>query len=170
MRLSLVCGATAFAQTACAVQPNAATTQGAFTGTWTVQWCNKAWPSVECGGFTVDLWQRGDRICGSHGAATPGLSRVDEGKARSIVGMAVGPTAVLTVRSGRSGGVSLVTVKRQPDALQWTRTETITDGLGSDDLIAAEAVLKRARPSEAAQQQFDVVRTSCNAYWDASPD
>lgn len=169
IKRALLLGAMALIQAAGAAQPaNTAPAKGAFTGTWTVQWCDKTRPAVECGGFTVDLLQRGSRICGSHGAATAGLTRVDEGNGRSILGTAVGSTAVLTVRSGRSGGIALVTVKRLSGALQWTRSEEIAEGNNGEDLIAVQAVLKPAKASEAAKQQFEATRTSCNAYWDAS--
>lgn len=169
VRRALLLGAMALTQSAGAAQPpSPPAAKGPFAGTWAIQWCDTSRPTVDCGGFTVDLLQRGSRICGSHGAATAGLTRVDEGNGRSILGTVVGSTAVLTVRSGRSGAIALVTIKRQRGALQWTRTEEIEEGSSGEDLIAVNAVLKPVKPSESAKQQFEATRSSCNAYWDAS--
>lgn len=170
VRLALVLGAVALTQAAGAAQPaSAAPAKGAFTGAWSVQWCDKSRPAADCGGFTVYLLEQGGRICGAHDGATPGLTRLDEGKDNSVVGTAVGSAAVLTIQSGRSESVSLATVKRQRDALDWVRTETITKGNGDTDVIANKAVLRRVKPADVSKERMDAVRAACKTHWGAAP-
>ncbi|MEZ5702807.1 MAG: hypothetical protein R3E42_14000 [Burkholderiaceae bacterium] len=104
--------------------------QADFSGSWRVSWCDKERPKAECGSFTVHLAQKGERVCGTHTGATPGLSRMDEGGPRSIVGQVVGTTAVLAIRSGRSEGISLVSAHERANAIDWRRRETVQSGNG----------------------------------------
>ncbi|GAA6141650.1 hypothetical protein [Hydrogenophaga sp. 5NK40-0174] len=166
----LVVGAMALAQAACA---NAGTAGGhgaagpsnTFAGSWSVKVCDKAMPAGECGGFTVDLLQKGSRICGAHHAATPRLSRIDEGQGRSVVGTVVGNTAVLTIRSGRNGAIAMATLEKQADGVHWVRTEKVLDGEGGDDLIAVDTVLERSKPEDLNPASHDALASLCKAYW-----
>lgn len=170
IKRTLLLGTMALTQAAGAAQPaSVVPAKGTFTGAWSVQWCDKSQPAADCGGFTVYLVEQGGRICGAHDGASPGLSRLDEGGDRSVLGMAVGSTAVLTVQSGRSGGVSLVTVKRQRDALNWLRTETVTQGNGDTDVIANKAVLRREKPADVSRERMDAVQAACKTHWGKAP-
>jgi hypothetical protein len=142
----------------------AAAAQADFSGTWTVDWCDKRRPSTECGGFTVHLLQKGDRICGTHSAASPGLSRLDEGADRSIVGLVVGRTAVLTIQSGRSEGIYLVSARKRTVTIDWRRTEMVKAANGDTDLIANRALMHKTTPIEGDQGQASM-RAACQAYW-----
>jgi hypothetical protein len=51
---------------------------GPFSGEWGARACEGQKPDY-CGGFYLKLTQLGDRICGDHYAATPGLGRLNEG-------------------------------------------------------------------------------------------
>lgn len=142
----------------------AAAAQADFSGTWSVDWCDKSRPSTGCGGFTVHLLQKGDRICGTHSAASPGLSRMDEGADRSIVGQVVGRTAVMTIQSGRSEGIYLVSARKRSATIDWRRTETVKLANGDTDLIANQALMHKTKPIEGDQGQASM-RAACQAYW-----
>jgi len=81
----------------------------------------------------------------------------------------MGSSAVLTIQSGRSEGISLVTVKRQRNALDWTRTETVTKGNGDTDVIANKAVLRRAKPADVPDERMAAVRAACKTHWGTAP-
>lgn len=146
----------------------AAAAQADFSGTWTVDWCDKRRPSTECGGFTVHLMQKGDRVCGTHSAASPGLSRMDEGAARSIVGQVVGRTAVMTIQSGRTEGIYLVSARKRTATIDWRRTETVKAANGDTDLIANQALMHKTKTTEGDQGQANM-RAACQAYWTSTP-
>lgn len=135
-----------------------------FSGSWHVNWCDKNRPATECGGFTVHLVQKGDRVCGTHGAASPGLSRLDEGGTRSIVGKVVGRTAMLTIQSGRSDGIYLATARKRSATIDWRRTETVTEANGDTDLIANQALMHKAKAIVGDQGQ-ETMQVACEAYW-----
>ena len=144
--------------------PALAAAQADFSGSWTVDWCDKSQPATECGGFTVHLLQKGDRVCGTHIAASPGLSRMDEGAARSIVGRVVGRTAVLTIQSGRTEGIYLVNARKRTATIDWHRAETVKPANGDTDLIANQALMHEVQPAEGDQGQENM-RAACQAYW-----
>ena len=135
-----------------------------FSGSWRVSWCDKARPQVECGAFTVHLAQKGDRICGTHTGASIGLSRMDEGGPRSIVGQVVGRTAVLAIRSGRSDAIFLVSARERANAIDWHRQETVQSGNGDTDVIADQALLQRWTP-EPSREARQAAEAACQTYW-----
>jgi hypothetical protein len=139
-------------------------THADFSGSWRVDWCDKDRPQAECGAFIVHLVQKGDRLCGTHTGATAGLSRMDEGGPRSILGQVVGRTAVLTIRSGRSEGIYLVSARQRSSAIDWQRQETVQAGNGDIDVIADQAQLTR-QAKGVSQQAQQAVEAACKTYW-----
>jgi hypothetical protein len=111
-----------------------------FAGAWTVEWCDKEDAALECGGFDIDLVQRGERICGEFGGALIGLRQVDEGR---IFGSAVGDTAILAVESTRNQAIVVVRAERRGERLHWKVVEEIKDGSGDIDVIASDDMLER---------------------------
>lgn len=128
-----------------------------FAGTWQVQICDPSRPAADgCGGFTIHLFQQGERLCGTHFGATANLSRLDEGEPRSIVGAAAGRKAVMTVRSTRAnttGNVYLAVADLTGQALQWRLIDTVLE-TGGDNVIAQKATLRKqaSRPDDASYQ------------------
>lgn len=89
---------------------------------------------------------------------------MDEGAARSIVGQVVGRTAVMTIQSGRSEGIYLVSARKRSATIDWRRTETVKLANGDTDLIANQALMHKTKPIEGDQGQASM-RAACQAYW-----
>lgn len=104
---------------ACASGPIVQTNKPGFTGAWSAKWCDPEYPQAECGNFVLHLVQRGERICGQHFAATPRLSKLEEGEPGSVLGTAVGNTAVLLIDNARSGERNIAVVNLTRKGLQW---------------------------------------------------
>jgi hypothetical protein len=109
-----------------------------FSGEWGVEWCDKADPKADCGGFSVSLAQEGDRLCGSYSGARVRLTQIDEGGSRAIRGVVVGDTAVLTIESGRSGAIYLVSAGVRGDRMRWKMRETVREADQDIDIIATD--------------------------------
>ncbi len=62
-----------FGLIACTSIPPAQDVKRGFSGAWSVQWCSKTDPSIDCGGFNVSLVQRNEAICGDFGGALVSL-------------------------------------------------------------------------------------------------
>jgi hypothetical protein len=90
-----------------------------FNGAWSAKWCDPKYPSDPCGTFALHLIQRGERICGQHFAAMPRLSKLEEGEPGSVLGTAVGNTAVLLIDNARSGEKNIAVVTLAPKGMQW---------------------------------------------------
>lgn len=112
---------------------DAGSTRERFDGSWSVEWCDRSRPDLDCGGFTATLVQQGDRVCGDFGGALMNQRQVDEG---DIVGSVVGDTAVLAVESGRNGMIALVRAELRDGALHWREVDNIRPG-GSDTAVIA---------------------------------
>lgn len=135
-----------------------------FSGTWHVPWCDAARPAVDCGGFTLHLFQQNERLCGTHLGATTGLSRLDEGVPRSVVGAAVGRTAVLTIRSTRAsatGNVYMAIAELGEQVLQWRLADAVLE-TGGDSVIAQQATLSRQATND-DDQAWRAARQACQA-------
>lgn len=139
--------------TACAsrAEPRSAGTD--VRGTWSVQWCDTSAPDTDCGGFGVDLSQKGDSLHGEYSGARPRLSQIDEGGV--IHGVVVGNTAVLTVESRRSGAIYLVQATVHGDCMRWTLRDTVRAPEGDIDIIALDDVLSRQRTMPANTPPLD---------------
>lgn len=154
---------------ALAAEPKATPTASApdFSGTWRVEWCDKARPQADCGGFTVFLFQKGERLCGNHHGATVNLSRLDDGQPRSIVGAVAGRKAVMTVHSTRAseaGTLFLAVAEHQGRALQWRVVDTVT-GDGTDHVVAQKATLRREANDE-RNEAWQAARDACRKSFD----
>ena len=131
-----------------------------FDGSWAVSWCDRKRPERECGAFRLQLIQDDDRLCGSFFGARPGLSQIDEGEPRAVKGQVVGSSAVLTVRSGRSGVIYLVRLSQQNGRLHWKVVDTVLDSDTDVDLIALDTSLEKDGTPLAAAQ-YDEDKAAC---------
>lgn len=95
---------------------------------------------LDCGGFNVSLVQRNESICGDFGGALVGLRQVDEG---TVVGSAVGDTAILAVESVRNQAIVLVRAERSGDMLRWKVIDDVKRGSGDIDVVALDDILIR---------------------------
>jgi hypothetical protein len=118
-----------------------------------VQWCDTSAPDTGCGGFGVDLLQKGDSLRGEYSGARPKLSQIDESGV--IHGVVVGNTAVLTVESRRSGAIYLVQATVHRDCMRWTLRDTVRVPDGDIDIIALDEVLSRQRTIPANTPPLD---------------
>lgn len=156
-----------FLMAGCASQARARV--DAFSGEWGVEWCDKSDPKADCGGFSVSLAQEGDRLCGSYSGARVRLTQIDEGGSRAIRGVVVGDTAVLTIESGRSGAIYLVSAGVRGDRMRWKLRETVREADQDIDIIASDEELAR-RPfdAELSKRHADTV-AACRAANKTSP-
>jgi len=123
-----------------------------FTGSWATKTCDRKGPESGCGSFNVYLNQSGNHICGTHYGTDEKSNRLDEGNSRSVVGEAVGSTAILVVTSGRNNAQYMVRTKRVGTMLDWTIVETIQDGdNGEPSFIADGEQLKKDNTSESGR-------------------
>ncbi|WP_343292352.1 hypothetical protein AAHN93_09795 [Vandammella animalimorsus] len=113
-----------------------------FNGQWKFRFCPEGVPSEDdCGGFSVDLRQKGDRVCGLYfgsrvgyfGGSVTGLGQIDEGTINS--GVVIGRTAVLVATSGRDSSMYLIRARLgADDSLEWRELEQIWEApSGSGD-------------------------------------
>lgn len=130
---------------ACASTPKA-TPSADFSGNWSVKWCDRSNPKLDCGGFNISLVQEGTRLCGDFGGALVNLRQIDDGQ---VVGTVVGNTAVLAIQSNRNGSISLARAELHDNTLKWQVVDQIRSGDNGDtDVIATKDELKR-EPSPA---------------------
>ncbi len=113
-----------------------------FSGAWSVRWCDRSNPKLDCGGFNLDLIQDGERLCGDFGGALVNLRQVDEGR---VSGSVVGHTAIIAVASQRSESVVLVRAEHSGDSLHWKQIDTLVEGNGDIAVIAVDERLTRER-------------------------
>lgn len=136
-----------------------------FSGVWGVDWCSASDPDTDCGRFVLYLVQSGNRICGSYFGARPGLSQIDEGGPRSVLGVAVGATAVLSLKSERSGAIYLATARKSRNTLAWKPEATIEKAEHVDlDIVALDENLARKNDG-AATEDLARVRKECGEKW-----
>lgn len=132
-----------------------------ISGVWGGELCGDSAPETSCGAFRLYLVQNKDRICGSYFGGRPDLSQVDEGEPRSVLGVLVGNTAVVSIGSGRSGAIYMATARKSGSTLHWQVAGTIKKPSSGDiDLIAHHQSMKRTRSSTAAKD-FARVRQEC---------
>lgn len=133
-----------------------------LSGIWGSDRCSESSQDSSCGAFVLYLVQNKDRICGSYFGGRPHLSQVDEGEPRSVLGVVVGNTAVVSIESGRNGAVYLATIRKAGDSLRWQTVETIKKpSFGDVDLIASNQSMKRKARSVLAED-IARVRQECS--------
>ena len=154
----------AFIAVACSTKP-VVQPSSSFDGEWKVQWCNKARPDLDCGGFWLTLVEREGRICGTYMGARVNLAQVDEGDRRAVEGMRSGDIAHVTITSLRSGNVYRAQAELVAGRLHWKVTETISERDEDIDIIAVGDTLERVSGkhsdgyAEVAEACNDVVST-----------
>lgn len=112
-----------------------------FSGNWSVRWCDRSNPKLDCGGFNLSLVQEGTRLCGDFGGALVNLRQIDDGQ---VVGTVVGDTAVLTIQSNRNGSISLARAELDDNTLKWQVVDEIRPGDNGDtDVISTKDELNR---------------------------
>ncbi|WP_313343637.1 hypothetical protein [Stenotrophomonas sp.] len=138
-----------------------------FSGGWSVKWCDRSNPTLDCGGFNISLVQEGNRLCGDFGGALVNLRQIDDGQ---IVGTVVGDTAVLTVQSNRNNSITLVRAELQSTTLKWRAVDQVRPGDNGDtDVIATNDVLVRDEHQAKAGAPSDQTPT-CNQITGNSKD
>ncbi|NEX63482.1 hypothetical protein [Noviherbaspirillum galbum] len=117
-----------------------------FTGVWTAAVCpgGTKYAPGKCSQFVLELFQKQDRLCGSHTFATASATMVDEAASGpSILGSIADDTANVSLVSSRARPDAPVSgqLKMTGGGLQWKRT----DKPGRDDLLPATASFTRSR-------------------------
>jgi hypothetical protein len=148
---------------ACVSIPAARAAKADFGGEWSVKWCDKTDPKADCGGFYVSLVQDRDRLCGSYNGARVRLSQIDDGGSRAIRGVVVGNTAVLTIESGRSGAIYLVSASLRADHMRWKMRDTVREADQDIDIIATDDELQRSPSGKERSERYADVIAACRA-------
>lgn len=134
----------------------------AFDGAWSVRFCDKANPARDCGGFWLYLVQDGERLCGDFHAATPGLTRIDEGEGRWVMGAVIGDRASIVIESTRNDATYLATAQRKGGRLEWRLVGMIEAGsMEETPVIPAKATLVRDAGSEATERMRQIEGAPC---------
>lgn len=98
-----------------------------FSGSWTAWICPPGVASgpEKCSSFVLALYQKEDRLCGSHLFATVGARQVDEGSLPSLSGTVSGSSAAIQVESVRDATPVRVKVELalERGRLRWRRLE-----------------------------------------------
>jgi len=116
-----------------------------FAGVWTAAVCPQGLKAEagKCSQFVLELFEKKNKLCGSHLFATPSASLMDEGATPSVSGNVEDEAAVVSVLSSRSkvpGGVQ-AELKLSRGMLLWKRL----DKPGRDELLPATAQFTRSR-------------------------
>ncbi|WP_334177263.1 hypothetical protein [Pseudoxanthomonas sp.] len=151
----------------CASTQSARAAKADFTGGWSVKWCDRTNPVLECGGFNVYLVQAGNRICGDFGGALVNLRQIDDG---SIVGTAVGNIAVLAVESFRNGSIALVRATLKGSDLHWKQVDDILRGETDIAIIATNDVLVKSHSDPTQEKKRREETYGCNAVFVGKED
>lgn len=130
-----------------------------FSGSWSVQWCDKTDLEADCGGFDIDLTQAGDKISGDAFGARVRLAQIDEGGI--IHGIAVGNTAILTIESLRSGGIYLIEAAVDGNCMRWEMRDTIRRAERDIDIIALDDVLTKRLETRSEDGGIAVPQIDC---------
>lgn len=133
---------------------------GKFDGAWSVKRCDAREPSKECGVFSLYLVQDGERICGQHFIATPGLSRLDEGEPGTVLGVVDGNKAVLLIRSTRDGARYFAKVELKRGFLDWRVVGKAIESTSEIAPIVPESVRFSRGSSDMDAQQLETVRSA----------
>ena len=161
LRVSLVGGLCA-GMVACASRLPIQAPQADFNGAWSTKWCDRKYPRDPCGIFVLHLVQRGERICGQHFAATPRLSKLEDGEPGSVLGTAVGNTAVLLIDNARSGERSFAVVTLAPKGLQWRVIGAALQGERPwDSIIGGKWTLSEDKSEHALSTLHDLKVLPC---------
>jgi hypothetical protein len=134
-----------------------------FAGAWAEPMCAQG-DREKCGGFFLEIAQRGSHLCGEHFAATPGLGRLDEGEPRSVIGTVVGNTAVVSITSGRDGTEFFAHIRRVGSRLTWKVVERVREGDGTGSLVPHVTSLVPDK-----SENLERVTNDCSKVFDNAP-
>jgi hypothetical protein len=116
-----------------------------FNGSWTAWICppGVAAGPEKCSSFVLALYQKEDRLCGSHLFATVGARQIDEGGLPSLAGTIAGTSAVISVESVLSAPPVQMKVELslEQGRLRWRRLENPP----GDYLLPMSARLSRSQ-------------------------
>lgn len=132
-----------------------------FEGVWTARQCDPRAPERECGVFTLYLTQDGERICGQHFVATPGLAKLEESDPGSVLGTHAGNKAFLFVANSRTGSKELAVVEIVERELKWHVVGPVVLGERPWDNIIPENVVLLRDPSEHAEAEMQHLWQDC---------
>jgi hypothetical protein len=114
-----------------APSPSFAVGDNDFSGTWTAWVCPKGEASgppnpARCSSFVLSLYQKENKLCGSHLFATAGATQLDEGGAPSLVASIENGAAHGTIESRRGAApVQLhFDLKVSDNVLTWQRLDS----------------------------------------------
>jgi hypothetical protein len=117
-----------------------------FAGAWQHLVCIDP-DGTRCGGFSLYLVQKGDRLCGEHSGSTMGFGQIDN-RPRSISGSVQGDTATVLIRSGRSKTVYRARMRLRGGELEWTLLEMVVRPENVDTVIPDQDRLTKLSESE----------------------
>ena len=121
--------------------------------------------------FDLLLVQRGERICGQHFAATPRLSKLEEGALGSVLGTVVGNAAVLVIDNARTGEKNIAVVTPTPKGLQWRVIGTAIRGeWPGDSIIGGKWMLSEDKSEHALSALHDLRALPCRWPDEIPPD
>lgn len=133
-----------------------------FNGAWSVRLCDEANPQLQCGSFDLYLVQSGDRICGDHFVATPGLSRLDESDPGTVLGTLNGKNAVLLIKSTRNNAWYLAKGEISGTSLVWRRVGMVAAGMDDEPpIIPKEATLPKTTAPEYIKHLKELESAPC---------
>lgn len=138
-----------------------------LAGSWTAWVCPPgAQPETgRCSSFVLSLYQKNERVCGSHVFATAGAKSMDEGGAPSVLGTVSASGANVTIESGRSG--VRIPAELKPagkGSLQFRRLESPS----ADYLIPPAAQLARSRHGTLFSPVFEQrLQATCSTHLNA---
>jgi hypothetical protein len=137
--------------------PAFAAGDGDFSGNWTAWICPKGEVSSQpdparCSSFVLSLYQKENKLCGSHLFATAGATQLDEGDAPSISASIDKDAAHGTVQSRRGAApVQLkVDLKLVENVLTWQRV----DNPAGDYMLPRAARLRRSGKGDLFGAEF----------------
>jgi hypothetical protein len=142
-----------------------------FNGSWTGYVCPKPGMNdrARCSSFSIRLFERNGRVCGSHVFATAGAREMDEGGTPSLLATHDGDNVNGTVESARSSPpVRLAfTLAAADQELRWQ----LTNNPPGDYLLPRSMTMRRTRGSGLLSPLFEQrLSAACSAYLDMPND
>jgi hypothetical protein len=148
--------------TACVSAAPARAEKSLFEGAWVAQWCDKENPERECGRFELYLVQERGRLCGQHFVATPGLSRLDEGDAASVLGVSDRNRASFIITNTRNDSKLMATAVLVGGQLRWRLEGMVVPGINSEPAIIPMGQTLTRNKTEYAMRQWRGIKSgSC---------
>lgn len=119
--------------------------QSDFSGVWTAVVCptGTKHDAATCAHFVLELFQKQDKLCGSHLFATPSAVQVDDaaGGSPTLTGTIADHTATVTVNRARPADGVQAELKLERGTLQWHRL----DKPAKNDLLPVNVRFTKSR-------------------------